>query len=100
MRCWEYGCGDRIYQHLRCNLIGNLIRNWQERVVLNDYAFCPGAHCRKECGFESNSDVAVRLNHAIEVRTGSFGSREFVRQRINFDVLTEHCAFPFRPASV
>jgi hypothetical protein len=49
MRCWEYGCGDRIYQHLRCNLIGNLIRNWQERVVLNDYTFCPGAHCRKEC---------------------------------------------------
>jgi hypothetical protein len=23
----EYGCGDRIYEHLRRNLIGNLVRN-------------------------------------------------------------------------
>jgi hypothetical protein len=44
----EYGCGDRVYEHLRRNLIGNLARNWQERVVSNDHIFCPRTLCGKE----------------------------------------------------
>src|SRR5438034_3056436 len=44
----EYGCGDRIYEHLRRNLIGNLVRNCQERVVSNDHIFCPRTLCWKE----------------------------------------------------
>jgi hypothetical protein len=44
----ENGCCDRIYEHLRRNLIGNLVRNWQERVVSNDHVFSPSTICWKE----------------------------------------------------
>src|SRR6476660_9642080 len=45
----EYGCGDRINEHLRRNLVGNLVRNRQERVVSNRHIFSPSAICWKEC---------------------------------------------------
>jgi hypothetical protein len=38
----EYGRGDRIYEHLRRNPIGNLVRNCQEGVVSSDHIFSPG----------------------------------------------------------
>jgi hypothetical protein len=44
----EYGCSDRIYEHLRRNLIGNLVRNSQERVVSNDHIFSPSTRCWKK----------------------------------------------------
>src|SRR5438445_890515 len=44
----EDGCCDRIYEHLRRNLIGNLVRNCQEGVVSNDHIFCPSTLCWKE----------------------------------------------------
>jgi hypothetical protein len=31
-----------------------------------------------ECSIESNSVIAVRLNYAVEIRVGSFRSREFM----------------------
>jgi hypothetical protein len=44
----EYGCGDRVYEDLRRNLIGDLVRNCQERVASDDHVFGPGARCRKK----------------------------------------------------
>src|SRR6267378_7459690 len=44
----EYGCGDRIDEHLRRNLIGNLVQNGQESVVSNDHIFSPSTRCWKE----------------------------------------------------
>ena len=45
----EYGCGDRIYEHLRRNPIGNRVRNWRESVVSDDCVFCPRPPRRKKC---------------------------------------------------
>src|SRR5438067_944603 len=44
----EYRCGDRIDEHLRRNLIWNLVRNCQERSVSNNYIFSPSTLCWKE----------------------------------------------------